>query len=382
MTMAAVGYACEFVDKPKDLQTECSVCLQVLRDPHMVDCCGYRFCKGCIERALADFKSCPLCNHRQPKAIADKQLSRTLREKRVRCTHKGEGCKWIGQLSTLDEHLDVTKRVDGCRYRNIHCSYCSSLFRLDQLANHELICPHKPVICEYCNVFQCLRHELDQHYENCTLYPIICPKGCGAKTTRVGLDKHFRNCCPLGLIDCEFAYAGCEVRVLRKFMKRHLDEYMNDHLDLMTKKFSAIKIACEKEQDTNKRLRDELEGVKVELEEVEQELDDVKVHKAADADEITLVKKLCFSFMSQDDRFCAAKDQILVSNLPPQTTEQMMKSIFGHHGPVYAVKLLPDFDIAVVEFRNTESVSAMFQKYNSSGIRLRGHQLKCIHLDY
>ena len=31
--MAAVGYACEFVDKPKDLQTECCVCLYVLRDP-------------------------------------------------------------------------------------------------------------------------------------------------------------------------------------------------------------------------------------------------------------------------------------------------------------------------------------------------------------
>ena len=115
----------------------------------MVDCCGHRFCKACIERVLADFKSCPLCNHRQPKVIADRQLSRTLREKRVRCTHKGEGCKWVGVLSTLDEHLDATSRVDGCRLRHMHCSYCRSLFCYDVFANHKSICPRKPVICEY-----------------------------------------------------------------------------------------------------------------------------------------------------------------------------------------------------------------------------------------
>ena len=404
--MAAVGYmgyACEFVDTPKDLQTECSVCLHVLRDPHMVDCCGYRFCKGCIERVLADFNSCPLCNHRQPKAVADKQLSRTLREKRVRCTHKGEGCKWIGQLSALDEHLDVTKRVDGCRYRNIHCSYCSSLFRFDQLANHELICPRKPVICEYCNVFQCLRYELHQHYENCTLYPIICPKGCGAKITRAGLDKHFRNWCPLGIIDCEFSYAGCKVTLHRKCMKHHLDEDVKDHLDLMKKKFSAMKVAYEEQRDKSEQLeneldeameelgeaqgesaetKEELEEVREELEEVKQELEDKKaqLQRNSTREDVTLVKKLCF--LRQEGQFDWAKDQVLVSNLPPQTTEQMLKSLFGQHGPIYAVKLYSDFDIGVVEFQNTDSVPAMFRKYHSSGIRLRGYQLKCICLEY
>ena len=61
---AIVGYACEFMDTiPKEFQTECSICLHVLRDPHMVDCCGYRFCKRCIEQVMSEFKSCPLCNH-------------------------------------------------------------------------------------------------------------------------------------------------------------------------------------------------------------------------------------------------------------------------------------------------------------------------------
>ena len=33
------GYDCNYVDKPPKAY-ECPICLLVLRDPHMVDCCG------------------------------------------------------------------------------------------------------------------------------------------------------------------------------------------------------------------------------------------------------------------------------------------------------------------------------------------------------
>jgi chromosome segregation ATPase len=201
-------------------------------------------------------------------------------------------------------------------------------------------------------------------------------------------------------------------------MKSHLDEDMKDHLDMMKKKFSNMKVAYEKERSKNEELgneldeaqeeleeakgeledvreeleesncekaeaKGELEDVREELEEVKQELEDEKEQQRDKAaEEITLVKKLCSSFLSQEDDFCDAKDQILVSNLPPQTTEQMMKSIFGHHGLVHAVKLFSDISIAVVEYRNSDSVFKMFQKYNFWGIRLRGSQLKCVRLEY
>ena len=43
-------YECIFVERPrKHLQTECSVCLCILREPCLVDCCGNRFCQICIE---------------------------------------------------------------------------------------------------------------------------------------------------------------------------------------------------------------------------------------------------------------------------------------------------------------------------------------------
>ena len=354
---AVVGYACEFVDVvPKELQTECSICLHVLRDPHMVDCCGYRFCKQCIQRVLSEFKSCPLCNHRGPTAVADKQLSRTLREKTVRCTHREDGCQWVGALSDLDQHLDTKTRVDGCIFKLIFCQYCDLMFHLNRIGDHESVCPQKPLICEYCGIFQCLRHELHQHWDNCALYPIVCPKGCGAKITRIGMDRHFENWCPLSVVDCEFAHAGCKVRVRRKNMKSHFEEAAKDHLAFMMNKFSVMKVAYERERAAN-------ETLKLQLESVKEELDEEKAKQ-------------------MDSNGCEARDQVLIHNLPGRTTEQMLKSLFGQHGPVHNVKLYLEHSIGVLEYKNNDSIQRLFLKYNSTGIRLLGNQLKCIHLQH
>ena len=44
------GYECIFVKAPPEvLQTECPVCLCVLKVPCLIDCCGNSFCKTCIQ---------------------------------------------------------------------------------------------------------------------------------------------------------------------------------------------------------------------------------------------------------------------------------------------------------------------------------------------
>ena len=98
------GYTCLFMDEiPKELQTECSICIQVLRDPHVVDSCGYRFCKSCIDVHFSKSSNyCPMCKHQNPNTIADKLLARTLRQKKVKWTHKEDGCecrRWSRDLS-------------------------------------------------------------------------------------------------------------------------------------------------------------------------------------------------------------------------------------------------------------------------------------------
>ena len=50
------GFECEFTEKPpKAVQSECPVCLLVLREPYQAMCCGYSFCKVCIEKIKESF---------------------------------------------------------------------------------------------------------------------------------------------------------------------------------------------------------------------------------------------------------------------------------------------------------------------------------------
>ena len=138
-----------------------------------------------------------------------------------------------------------------------------------------------------------------------------------------------------------------------------------------------MKVAYEKERDASETLKLQLEGVKETLQDEKAKQRDKDSGKDQ---ENTLLKKLCF-LRQEEDVFDQPRDQVLVHNLPPQTTEQMLKSIFGHHSPVYAVKLYSMDFIAVVEYQNSDSIFKLFQKYNSTGIRLVGYQLKCIHLE-
>ena len=63
------GFDCEFVEKPQNpFQSECPVCLLVLKEPDQVDCCGYT----CIERIQKDNKSCPCCNAERFVKLEDK----------------------------------------------------------------------------------------------------------------------------------------------------------------------------------------------------------------------------------------------------------------------------------------------------------------------
>jgi hypothetical protein len=157
---------------------------------------------------------------------------------------------------------------------------------------------------------------------------------------------------------------------------------MKDHLDLMTKEFSAMKTACEKERDVSEKLKFQLEETKKALQDEKEKQRDHDGDSGKDQ-ENTALKKLCHLRQPEDDEFDTPRDQVLVHNLPLRTTEQMVKSTFGQHGPVFAVKLYPWPElIAVVEYQNHDSIFKMLQKYNSTGIRLLGNQLKCTHLEY
>ena len=396
---AVAGYTCEFVDEiPKELQTECSICLHVLRDPHMVECCGHRFCSGCIKSVLREFNVCPLCNSKQPRTVADKQLSRSLKEKKVRCTHREDGCKWVGELAALDEHLELTRRTGGCRSRFMKCRYCRVDFAKNKLEDHETICLKRTTICKYCNTFQCLQYDLPSHLEVCGKYPITCPKGCGATITRTSLDQHVKTWCPLAIIECEYAYAGCNAKVSRKDVKEHAKQSLKNHLTLLTRRFSAFKQEAEKGRELERKLsiaektceglrahqaadRREIHELKTELERLKQEMSIKDVEKD---EKIDLLKRLC-DIRGENDYSWYAYNQAIVINLPERADEGMLRGLFGQYGPVDEIEMYDDDRygcITVVSYERNDAMYAMLKKYSSSGIRLLGYQLKCIHLGY
>ena len=182
------GYAVEFVCKPpKELQTECSVCLQVLAQPKMVDCCGYRFCSSClsqVEFSVGRQQLCPLCG--QPfTSMPDKQLERTLSGFEVYCSHMKKGCKWKGKLGSLSEHLNERPRseqdlLQGCLFQAIKCIRCRS----------------------------------------------PCQRSL--------MDDHVKNKCSRRDLDCHFKYAGCKVRKPKPELERHMKEAVSTHLTLAT----------------------------------------------------------------------------------------------------------------------------------------------------
>ena len=120
------GFECEFVEKPpKAFQSECPICLLVLREPYQATCCGKSFCKECIERINANNQDCPTCNDKNLNLFHNKGLQQSLNDFEVYCSHWSKGCEWRGELRELDKHLNsdppADKSLEGCPFTVISC---------------------------------------------------------------------------------------------------------------------------------------------------------------------------------------------------------------------------------------------------------------------
>ena len=237
------GYECEFVEPPpKHLQSECPICLQILREPRLIDCCGHNYCEACIERVGKDGKPCPLCNEPGFTTMANKGLKRTLHEFRVYCPHRLRGCEWEGELGKLDEHLNSDplpeRQQKGCPFAVIECLHCKEGIRRDKIAGHQLErCPQRPYTCEYCaeykSTFEDVAHS---HWPECKCFLLPCPNECkpsGSGIQRQCLDQHVKEQCPLTVVQCELHHAGCEVTLPRKDMADHMKEASISHISLL-----------------------------------------------------------------------------------------------------------------------------------------------------
>lgn len=340
------GYTCQFVEElTKDLQAECSICLHIVREPHLVDCCGYRFCKMCIEPLLPT-KRCPLCNGQFSTVIPDKLLQRTLNHKLVYCTRKSEGCLWTGELLKLEEHESVS-----CSMKPVMCKLCKNFQApLKELKQHQKkSCPARRVVCPIGCGAEMKLSSVEKHTENkCPNRLVVCPMGCGASMKPTTIKDHTESKCPLSVVNCEFAYAGCLQMMRRIDVKDHLESATQEHIILLSEKV--------KEMDS------EIQRLKA-----ENTAKDLRISMLTDSQVQNQATKLGTQTQSSKKLF--------VMNLPSKADDNLVKSVFGQFGRVGSVELLRGGGMAIVEYAESASVTRALKKSCSTGIVTCGNKL-------
>ena len=227
------GYDCEFIDPtPKALQTECSICLLTLREPHLISCCGHNFCRCCLDAIESGGKPCPLCKSVGFTSLLNKGLERNLKELKVRCGNHSFGCTWIGEFGKFDEHIN-----SACLWGEIECKYtCGLHCKRRDIVGHQLVCPSRPFSCHYCGNYSSFYGDVvNNHWPLCHKYPISCPNHCGSEEMeRACVQHHIDNECPLANVNCEFTYAGCQAKMQRKDIETHFATAVASHLSLVS----------------------------------------------------------------------------------------------------------------------------------------------------
>ena len=59
----------------------CPVCLNILQEPFLTECCGQHLCAGCVANVKRRFKECPVCRHEPLNGMIDKHFRRWLNDK-------------------------------------------------------------------------------------------------------------------------------------------------------------------------------------------------------------------------------------------------------------------------------------------------------------
>ena len=141
---------------------------------------------------------------------------------------------WSGELGKLDTHVDTQN--GSCQFVDVNCpNNCGESHQRYHLANHlSDLCPKRPFTCKYCEFKAAYEQVCNDHYPKCVKYPVPCPNKCEIGTVERGnLEQHVSEC-PLQVVECEFAHAGCSEKITQKDLPKHMELSMQKHLVLLS----------------------------------------------------------------------------------------------------------------------------------------------------
>ncbi len=283
------SFGCEFVEQPPAyLQSECPICLLILRDPYQVTCCGKSVCEACIQEIKGRNQPCPTCMKENFDHFPNLGLKQPLYGFKVYCCNKAKGCDWQGELGQLDQHLNLNpdedkQLINRCAFAQIKCFFCDDVYERYQLEKHQQSeCLERPFTCSMCEAYESTYYDVTNHHAPvCEFRPVECPNSCGDNLQHRHLEEHLSRQCPLSLVECEFSHAGCDVEVCRKDLPTHC---MVTHMSLLAR---DLKLQVE---ENKLKLKKQAEDSELQLKKLA-EYNELQLKKQAEDSELQLKKQ-------------------------------------------------------------------------------------------
>ena len=228
--------------QPLPEELTCSICMKVLCEPHLVNCCEQQYCKGCLDKWRKKNKTCPHCRSTDFSSMLLKQTCRKVGELKVYCSNKRHGCKAELKISEYESHLSTTNDK-GCSYVQLDCpNDCKAKeFRGAMETHTQKKCPKRVVCCKLCKLKGEYQAIAGEHVNKCPSYPLPCPLGCGAELIRKDLESH-RSTCPLEPVLCPFSGLGCKTKVCRKDLDKHIESSTLQHMTVLAESHTALQM--------------------------------------------------------------------------------------------------------------------------------------------
>ena len=170
--------------KETKIDYKCPVCFEPLTEgPFLLIECGHHLCRLCRDRLLRMNKTeCPKC--REPdqlkSAVPDRNIQRLVRSLEVRCSEYQEGCKWVGELRYLHDHLKKQ-----CDIAFLQCPFCSYRSLRSEMKEHTRHCPQRMISCENCGYYNTFTIVTEKHYP-------VCPKSSRLIISRTSVPQQYQ----------------------------------------------------------------------------------------------------------------------------------------------------------------------------------------------
>ena len=214
----------------------CSICEGVMIEATM---CGATF-------------SCDVCVPSGSDVIPVFPTRKTISELCSRCPLYLRGCKWVGTLATVLNH------VEKCDYLFTACPLrCSDAMLQKNILEHvKSNCNERTITCDLCDmpiVAKCLHEHLDV----CPQFTIQCNE-CQENLFRKDLSDHNSNICLYRPVECRYAKYGCREKLVYVQLNQHILENTEVHITLLESSHKRLETSFQKLESSNKRIKEDL----------------------------------------------------------------------------------------------------------------------------